>query len=154
MWVFQFRFWDMLDPRNLNVSTAVTLLSMMVSGESAGFLLKSMIISTVLSVLSSRLFRLHQTASSLTSCMKADSSPSWMRQMSLVSSANFRSLTEVSLEVQSLLYREKSSGERTHPWPVLVEQLFDINFPGLPSCCLSVKKLVIHWQIELGTELG
>ncbi len=38
-------------------------------GESRGFLLKSMIISTVLSVLSSRLLRLHQTASSLTSCL-------------------------------------------------------------------------------------
>ncbi len=40
-----------------------------VSGESAGgFLLKSTVI-TVLSVLSSRLSRLHQTASSLTSCL-------------------------------------------------------------------------------------
>ncbi len=32
---------------------------------------------------------------------------------SVVSSANFRSLTEGSLDVQSLVYREKSSGERT-----------------------------------------
>ncbi len=38
-------------------------------GESGGFLQKSMIISTVLSVFSSRLLRLHQTASSLTSCL-------------------------------------------------------------------------------------
>ncbi len=38
-------------------------------GESGGFLLKSTVISTVLSVLSSRLLRLHQTASSLTSCL-------------------------------------------------------------------------------------
>ncbi len=53
--------------RNLNDSTAVTVLFMMVSGGRAGgFLLKSTIISTVLSVLSSRLLRLHQTASSLT----------------------------------------------------------------------------------------
>ncbi len=42
-------------PRNLNDSTAVTVLSVMVSGGEQGcFLLKSMIISTVLSVLSSR----------------------------------------------------------------------------------------------------
>ncbi len=55
-------------PRNLNDSTAVTVLFMMVSGGRAGgVLLKSTIISTVLSVLSSRLLRLHQTASSLTS---------------------------------------------------------------------------------------
>ncbi len=45
-------------PRNLNDSTAVTVLSVMVSGGRAGgFLLKSMIISTVLSVLSSRLLK-------------------------------------------------------------------------------------------------
>ncbi len=45
-------------PRNLNDSTAVTELFMMVSGgEQGGILLKSTIISTVLSVLSSRLFK-------------------------------------------------------------------------------------------------
>ncbi len=54
---------------DLNDSTAVTVLFMMVSGGRArGFLLKSTIISTLLSVFSSRLLRLHQTASSLTSC--------------------------------------------------------------------------------------
>ncbi len=46
----------MVLPGNLNDSTAVTVLFMMVSGGSAGgFLLKSTIISTVLSVLRSRL---------------------------------------------------------------------------------------------------
>ncbi len=61
---------QMMDPRNLNVSTAATVLSVMVSGGRAGgFLLKSTIISTVLSELSSRLLRPHQTASSLTSCL-------------------------------------------------------------------------------------
>ncbi len=49
-----FRSWEMVVPRNLNDSTAVTVLFMMVSGGRAGgFLLKSTIISTVLSVLSS-----------------------------------------------------------------------------------------------------
>ncbi len=49
-------------PRNLNDSTAVTVLFMMVSGGRAGgVLLKSTIISTVLSVLRSRLLRLHQS---------------------------------------------------------------------------------------------
>ncbi len=38
-----------------------------------------------------------------------------MRPMTVVSSANFRSLTEGSLDVQSFVYREKSSGERTQP---------------------------------------
>ncbi len=57
--------------QDLNDSTAVTVLFMMVSGggRAGEFLLKSTIISTLLSVLSSRLLRLHQTASSLTSCL-------------------------------------------------------------------------------------
>ncbi len=58
--------------QELKVSTAVTVLSMIVNGGwgggggggGGGVLLKSTIISTVLSMLSSRLFRLHQTASS------------------------------------------------------------------------------------------
>ncbi len=45
-------------PRNLNDSTAVTVLFIMVSGERAGgFLLKSTIISTVLRILSSRVVK-------------------------------------------------------------------------------------------------
>ncbi len=60
MWLSHFRSWEMVVPRNLNDSTAVTVLFMMVSGGRAGgFLLKSTIISTVLCVLSSRLLRLH-----------------------------------------------------------------------------------------------
>ncbi len=53
--------------KNLNDSTAVTVLFVMVRAGS--FLLKSIIISTVLSVLISWLSRLHQTASSFTSCL-------------------------------------------------------------------------------------
>ncbi len=61
MWLSHFRSWEMVVPRNLNDSTAFTELFMIVSGGRAGgFLLKSTIISTVLSVLSFRLFRLHQ----------------------------------------------------------------------------------------------
>ncbi len=45
--------------RNLNDSTAATVMSMMVSGGSAGgFLLKSTIISTVLRVFSSNLLKI------------------------------------------------------------------------------------------------
>ncbi len=60
MWVSHFRSWEMVVPRNLNDSTAVTVLFMMVSrGSAGGFLLKSTIISTVLSMFSSRLLWLH-----------------------------------------------------------------------------------------------
>src|SRR4029434_11091430 len=58
--------------------------------------LKSTVISTVLSVFSSRLLRLHHRASCSTSRLYADSSSSRMRSMTGVSSANFRSLTECS----------------------------------------------------------
>ncbi len=71
MWLSHFRSWELVVPRYLNDSTAVTELFMMVSGERAGWglLLKSTIISMLLSVLRSRLFRLRQTAISLTSCL-------------------------------------------------------------------------------------
>ncbi len=74
--------------------------------------------------------------------------------ISVVSSVNFRSLTEGSLDEQSFVYREKSSGERTQPWgaPVLIVQVLDVYFPSLTNCCLSVRKLVIHWQMEVGME--
>ncbi len=53
--------------------------------------------------------------SHLLNLLSVSKHPSWMRPMTVVSSANFRSLTEGSLDVQSLVYREKSSGERTQP---------------------------------------
>ncbi len=66
-------------------------------GESGGFLLKSTVISTVLNVFSSRFLRLHQTASSLTSCLYADyysHHPEWGRSV-WCHMQNFRSLTEM-----------------------------------------------------------
>ncbi len=113
--IVHFRSWEMVLPWNLNDSTAVTVLFMMVSGwRAGGFLLKSTIVSTVLSMLSSRLLRLHQTASSLTSCLLADSSSSWMADQCGVI-CKLQELDGGSLDLQSLVYREKSSGERTQP---------------------------------------
>ncbi len=63
-----------------------------------------------------------------------------MRPISVVSSANIRSLTEGSLDVQSLVYWEKSSGERTQPWgaPVLIVRCWMRMFPAsLAAACLS-----------------
>src|SRR4029434_19224 len=68
-----------------------------------GLLLKSTVISTVLSVFSSRLLRPHHRTSCSTSRLYADSSSSRMRPMTDVSSANFRSLTDGSPEVQSFV---------------------------------------------------
>ncbi len=79
MWLSHFRSWGVVVPRKLNVSTAATVLSMMMSGGSAGgFLLKSTIISTTLRVFSSRLLRLHQTASCSTSCCKQTRLRPWL----------------------------------------------------------------------------
>ncbi len=65
MWLSHFRSWEIVVPRNMNDSTAVIVLFMMVSGGrtgvggGAGVLLKSTIISAAMSVLSSRLLRLY-----------------------------------------------------------------------------------------------
>src|SRR4029434_9069336 len=126
-----FRFWEIVDARNLKDSTANTvLLSMVWGGSAGGLLLKSTVIS-VLSVFSSRLLRTHHRARCSTSLLYADSSSSRMRPMTNVSSANFRSLTDGSPEVQSFVNREKSSGESTHPWgaPVLTVRVLDVISP-------------------------
>src|SRR4029434_5730706 len=97
-----FRFREIVNPRNLKDSTVNTVLLSMVRGGSAGrLLLKSTVISTVLSVFISRLWRPHNRASCSTSRQYADSSSSGMRPMTVVSSANFRILIDGSPEVQS-----------------------------------------------------
>ncbi len=152
MWLSHFRSWEIVMPRNLNDSTAATVLFMMVSGGRAGGSPEVHDISTVLSVLSSRLLRLHQTA--LLDLLSVSRLVTVLNEADVVSSANFRSLTEGSLDVQLFVYREKSNGERTQPWgaPVLIVRVPDENFPSFTACCLSVRKLVIHWQMEVGTE--
>ena len=76
----------------------------MVSGGRA--LLKSIVYSIVLRVFSSRLLWLHQDVSHATPCLYTDSSPSWIRPMTVVSSVNLRSFTEELVEVQSHIYRQ------------------------------------------------
>ncbi len=79
MWLSHFRSWEIVVPSNLNDSTAVAVLFMMVSGGRAGgfsCLLKSTIISIIISF---RLLRLHQTASSLKPpvCKQTRHGPEW-----------------------------------------------------------------------------
>ncbi|CAM4670019.1 unnamed protein product [Leuciscus chuanchicus] len=93
-------------------------------------------LQVVMTALDSQLFNLLPICRLVTIVYEADGS-----------SSNFKSLTEWSLAVQSLaLLLEKSSEESTHPWraPVLIVQVLDVNFPSLTSCCLFVRKLVIH----------
>ncbi|KAJ8342196.1 hypothetical protein SKAU_G00321240 [Synaphobranchus kaupii] len=55
-----------------------------------------------------------------------------MRPIRVVSSANFKSLTDWWLEVQLFVYRENSRGERTQPCgePVLVDLGSEMFFPS------------------------
>ncbi len=63
-----------------------------------------------------------------------------MRPVTVVSPANIRILTEGTFEVQPVMYSEKSSGERIHPWgaPVLIMRVLGVSFPAsLAAACLS-----------------
>ncbi|XP_029002007.1 diphthine methyl ester synthase isoform X2 [Betta splendens] len=82
-----------------------------------------------------------------------DSSPSWMSPTTVLSSAYFRSFRDGSPEGQSLVSREKSSGERTHPCgtPVLMVRVPDVRLPSLTCSLLSVRKPLIHWHMGSGT---
>ncbi|XP_058015868.1 RING finger protein 141 isoform X1 [Ahaetulla prasina] len=101
----------------------------------------------------SRLFRLHHKASCSTSHLYADSSLSRMRPITVVSSANLSSSTDGFFEMQSLVYREKRSGESTQPWggAVLIVQVTDVILLSFTCCFLFVRKLMIHLQVCLGT---
>ncbi len=88
---------------NLNDSTAVTVLFMMVKwGESMGF---SPEVHDPLHCFEHVQLQVVKTApdSQLHNLLSADSSLYWMRPISVVSSANFRSLIEGSLDVQSFV---------------------------------------------------
>ncbi|KAG5838726.1 hypothetical protein ANANG_G00226640 [Anguilla anguilla] len=94
----------MVIPRNLYNSALLTMVPCISKGgNGVGFLLKSVTISTVFCVFSSRLSAPHHDTSWLTSSRYLDSSPSEMRPIRVVSSANLRTLTDSLLEVQALM---------------------------------------------------
>ncbi len=74
-------------------------------GSVGGLLLKSTVRSHLHSFehVKLRLFWLHRRASCSALRLYGDTSPSWMRLMTVVSSGNFRSLTDRSPEVQSFV---------------------------------------------------
>ncbi len=109
------------------------------TGGGGGVLLKSTIISTILSVLSSRLLRLSVPDIQL------------LNPLSVSRLVTFLNEAEGTLDVQSLVYSEKSSGERTQPWgaPVLILRVLDESFPSLSSCCLSVIFALHHAHLRV-----
>ncbi len=147
-----FSSWEMVVPRNLNDSTAVTVLFMMVSGGEQGgspevhdhlHCFERVQLYVVMTAPDSQLLNLMSVNRLVTVLDEAD-------QCGVICK-----LQELDRGViRCSVYREKSRGERTQPWgaPVLIIRVLDDNFPSLTSCCLSVRKLVIHWQMEVGTE--
>lgn len=101
-------------PRNQIGSNAATVLSMM---ESGGMLLSYY--------------------------LQADSFPSLIMPMTVVSSVNFKSLTEESLEVQFFyLQRVEQWGENTILRGTCADsEVFDVSLPSPNSCYLSARKL-------------
>ena len=126
----------MVKPKKRQDSTDATGVSpSMIGVGGAAFLLKSTTISTVYWTLSCRLLQLHQLCSRSIYLLYADSSPLKMRPTRVVSSANFRSLTDGWREVQRLVYRENGAGDRTQPCgePVLVDLELEMLFPASPA---------------------
>lgn len=77
-----------------------------------------------------------------------------MRPATVVSSANLIRLTVGCTEIRSFVYKEYSNGECTRPCgaPVLTDGGSDKRAPIYTYCLLSVRHLVIHWQISGGTS--
>ncbi len=156
MWLSHFRSWEMVVPKNLNDSTAVTVLFMMVSGRRAGWFspeihehlhcFERVQLQVVKTAPDSQLLNLLSVSRLITVLDEAN-------QCGVVCK-----LQEVDRGVfwlvESFVYREKSSGERTQPWgaPVLIVRVLDVHFPSLTNCCLSIRKLLIHWEMEVGTD--
>lgn len=127
------------------------------------FLLKfTTIIYTISSMFSSRLLWLHQTASHSTSfCMQTHHCPWWGQWML---SMNFGSLTDWSVEVQSVVYRKKTSGESSlclfqtsscSVWPNSlshVQLLVDHQHPDRQEAASETWKIHIQPAVEGGTE--
>ncbi len=118
------------------------------------------VVSTVLSVFSSRLFWPHQRASCSASLLYA--------HITVLDEADDRCVVcklqefnrQVSWGAVIGVEGEEQWGEFTHPWgaSVCIVCVLDVMFPSLTCCLLSVRKFVIHptgggWHIELG-EFG
>ncbi len=150
MWLSHFRSWEMVVSRNLNDSTAVTVLSVMVIGWSAGgFLLKSTS-SPLIWVFAPSCYDCTRQQLNLLPVS---------RLVSVLDEADDRGVVRKLQELDRGVFRcavigvegEEQWGENT----ALRGASADGESTGLSSlinCCLSVRKLVIHWQMEVGTD--
>lgn len=121
----------MVVPRKRKESTHSTTWPLMQMGVCwPALFLKSTMSSLVLDMLRVRLFTVHHCTRCSTSSRYDVSSLSRMRPITVVSSANFRSLTDGELDVQLLVYRENNRGDNTQPCgaPVLRTLVDEILF--------------------------
>ncbi len=138
LWLSHFRSWEMVLPWNLNDSTAVTVLFMVVSGGGGGppevhdhlHSFEHVKFQVVKTAPDSQLINLLSVSRLVIILDEAD-------QCGVI--CKLQELDGGSLDLQSLVYREKSSGERTQPWgaPVLIVRVLDENFASLAAACLS-----------------
>ena len=108
---------EMILPKNLKLLTISMGELSIRRGTTGDFSLrKSMIISFVFDMFSSRWLFQHQDTKRLTSWRYEDSSEFSISPSTMVSSANLMSWTEEWWEMQLLVKREYRRGDRTHPW--------------------------------------
>ncbi len=154
MWLSHFRSWELLVPRNLNDSTVVTVLFMIVTGgrgvspEVHDHLhsFERVKLQVLKTAPDSQLLNLLSVSRLVTVLDKTD-------QCGVV--CKLQELDRGVCRCAVVRVQEKSSGERTQPWgaPVLIARVLDVYFPSLTSCCLSVRKLLIHthrWRWGMG----
>lgn len=111
-------------------------------------LLKSFITSFVFPMLSIRLFALHHSSSSATSCLHSDSLLWETGPTTTVSSANFTIWLLGWVAEHSCVRRLYNRGLRAHPWgePVLRVMEVDVISSILTFCGLLVRKSSIQLQ--------
>ncbi len=155
MWLSHFRSWEMMDPRNLNDSIAVTVLFMMVSvGRTAGgggggtpevhdhlHSFERVQLQVVKTAPYSRLLNLLSVSRLVTVLNEADQCGVVCKLQEL----DWGFFRCAVIRVQG----EEQWGENT---ALRGTSVGGVAVLSLTSCWLSVRKLVIHWQIVLETE--
>ncbi|MEQ2268159.1 hypothetical protein XENORESO_016484, partial [Xenotaenia resolanae] len=90
----------------------------------------------------------HQWTSRSTSCLYADSSWSWIRPMTAVSSANFRSFTDGSAEGQSFLYREEWGEDTLGEDGFQSHRLLPISQEAEQVEAGTLSRLIFWWRMS------
>ncbi len=150
MWLSHFRSWEMVVPRNLNDSTAVTVLFMIVSGGIAGGFSWSLLSYLQFWACSAPgcCDCTRQPAAQPLVCKQTRLRPGWDRWLwcHLQTSGVWQRCQYRC----SNLCRERIEVGREQPWeaPVLMVRVLDVSSPKFTSCCLSVSWSTDRWRCK------